>query len=402
MSQSQDTQPDKPAGNSRRKWYLLGLALIFILAGAAWLAYYLLVGQFYAQTDDAYVQGNRVQLSPQISGTVTAIAAEDTDHVAAGQTVVRLDDATERVALDRAEAGLAQTVRSVRRLFARVDEQHSIIEQRRSTTDQAHRDYLRDQRLVDAHGVTRQAFEQARARWQADKAGLAAARHKLSELKAQTENTTVRTHPEVRSAEAEVRRAYLALQRTHVIAPVGGTIAQRDVQVGQEVSPDQPMLSIVPQAPVWVDANFKETALASMRIGQPATVVSDFYGNNVVYHGHVAGIAAGTGSAFELLPPQNATGNWIKIVRRVPVRIVIDNKDHRQLARHPLRVGLSTEVTVNLHDTHGAMLSSQPPAKPRYTTNVYGRRLAGADALIRRIVNANAGKDADTASPNAS
>ena len=382
--------------SGRRKWYLLGLAAVFVIAAIAYAVYYFTVAQFYAQTDDAYVKGNRIQLTPQVSGTVTSIAADDTDLVHAGDIVVRLDPTEARNKLDHAEAQLAETVRSVHQLYAQVAEQQSIIQQRQSTLDQAKRDYERDRRLVHAHGVTRQAFERSRATYHEDRAALSAARHKLSELKAQTDGTTLRDHPRVKQAESTLRSAYLNLQRTKIPAPVTGHVAQREVQVGQRVDPSKPMLSIVPSDQVWVDANFKETDLASMRIGQPATVVSDFYGSNVTYHGHVAGISAGTGSAFELLPPQNATGNWIKIVRRVPVRIVLDNRHHK-LDKYPLRLGLSMSVTVNLHNTSGPRLSRTAPKKPRYQTDVYQRRLAGANQLISRIVDANDGSAASSA-----
>lgn len=385
----------KARGNSRRKWYLLALALFFVAIGGAYAIYYLLVGQFYAETDDSYVHGNRILLTPQINGTVTAIAADDTDRVQAGQVVITLDDTDARTGLAHAEAQLGDTVRSVHQLFAQANEQQALIDQRESAYAQSKRDYERDARLVKAHGVTQRAFEQARAQYHQDRAALQAARDRLSELQAQTAGTTLRQHPRVKQAEAELRQAYLNLQRTRIPAPVSGYVAQRNVQLGQRVDPSKPMLSIVPTSEVWVDANFKETQLASMRIGQPATVTSDFYGSDVVYHAHVAGISAGTGAAFELLPPQNATGNWIKIVRRVPVRIALDAEDVR---KHPLRIGLSMNTTVNLHDTDGPVLAKTTPKQPRYATVVYQRRMKGADQLIEHIVDANDG-DPDTQAP---
>ncbi|HET7315369.1 HlyD family efflux transporter periplasmic adaptor subunit [Salinisphaera sp.] len=388
-SKPDDDRAGKPK-SGRRKWYLLGLAAIFVIAGVAYAIYYFTVARFYAETNDAYVKGNRIQLTPQINGTVVSIAADDTDFVHAGQILVRLDPTDARNALNHAEARLAEVVRSVRQLYARVDEQQSIIEQRKSSLAQARRDYRRNKHLIQAHGVTHQAFERSRTTYREDRAALAAARHKLAELTARTDGTTVRDHPRVKQAEAELRSAYLDLVRTRIPAPVSGHVAQREVQVGQRVDPSKPMLSIVPADQIWVEANFKETGLAAMRIGQPATVVSDFYGNDVTYHGHVAGISAGTGSVFELLPPQNATGNWIKIVRRVPVRIVLDNAHHK-LDRYPLRLGLSMNVTVNLHDTSGPRLSKSSPKQPRYRTTVYRQRLAGADRLIGKIVDANDG-----------
>jgi membrane fusion protein (multidrug efflux system) len=379
----------KPRKRSRRKWYLLALALIFIVIAIGYGLYYFLVAQFYASTDDAYVNGNRIQLTPQIQGTVAAIHADDTDRVNAGDTVVALDPTDAENALAQAKAHLAETVREVRQLYAQLDTQKSTIAASRSTLTQARLDYQRDQHLIKVSGVSRQVLQRDRSTYHADAAKLAAAKHRLAELEAQTAGTTLRAHPRVKRAEANLRDAYLNVRRTHIIAPVSGYVAQRNVQLGQRIDPSKPLLSIVPIKQTWVDANFKETQLASMRIGQPATVTSDFYGSNVVYHGHVAGISPGTGAAFELLPPQNATGNWIKIVRRVPVRIVLDPKD---LKKHPLRLGLSMEVTVDLHDTSGQRLARLPPKKPRYATAVYQRRLAGAQHLIHQVVDANDGK----------
>lgn len=375
--------------NGRRKWYLLALTLVFVAIAVGYGLYYFLVAQFYASTDDAYVGGNRIMLTPQIAGTVVSIHADDTDLVRAGETVVRLDATSPKIQLQKASARLADTVRQVHQLYAQVAEQKATIKARKNTLEQARRDYERDKRLIKVHGVTQQAFERSRSNYQENQARLAAAHHRLAELQAQTRGTTLRNHPKVKAAEADLRQAYLNVQRTEVPAPVTGYVAQRDVQLGQKVDPSKPMLSIVPMADMWVDANFKETDLASMRIGQPATVTTDFYGSNVVYHGHVAGISPGTGAAFELLPPQNATGNWIKVVRRVPVRIDLDNKE---LQKHPLRLGLSTEVTVNLHDTSGQMLAKVPPKQAPYATQVYQQRIDHAGQLINQIIDANDGQ----------
>jgi membrane fusion protein (multidrug efflux system) len=369
----------------------LGLVAIFFIAGGAYAIYYFAVARFYAETDDAYVTGNRIQLAPQVSGRVISVGIDDTDLVRAGDKVVRLDPTDARNALEYAKSELAETLRSVRQLYAQVDEQQSTIEERRSTLAQARRDYKRDQKLITTHAVARRDFEHARTSYHKARAALSGARHKLSELRARTEGTTACDHPRVKQAEVDVRTAYLNLRRTRVRAPVTGYIARSEVRVGEQVDPGKPMLSIVPLDQIWVDANFKETELASMRIGQPVTLVSDSYGSGVTYHGHVAGIGAGTGAAFSLLPPQNATGNWIKIVRRVPVRIVLDNDRHR-LDRYPLRFGLSMSVKVNLHDTSGPRLANKPPKKPRHRTTIYQQRLAGAQKLIEQIVDANDGK----------
>jgi membrane fusion protein (multidrug efflux system) len=401
MAQDSRTPADTPendarkprAGNGRRKWYLLGLAAVFLLIGLAYGAYYVLVAQYYAATDDAYVHGNRIMLTPQRAGTVTAIHADDTDRVAAGDTVIELDDTDVDNALENASAALALAVRHVHQLYEQADAQRATVGLRETELEQARRDYQRDQRLIKVHGVTQKAFEHSRSAYHQAQSQLAAARHRLSELQAQTEGTTLRGHPQVRQAAAQLRTAWLDVRRSSVPAPVSGFVAQRDVQLGQRVDPSKPMLSIVPIDQVWVNANFKETQLASMRIGQSVEVHSDFYGDEIGYHGHVAGISAGTGAAFELLPPQNASGNWIKIVRRVPVRIVLDED---ALDRHPLRVGLSMHVSVDLHDTSGKPLAETTPDKARLRTDVYRQRDDGAAAIIDRIIAVNDGDPTTT------
>ncbi len=380
--------PSKSKRKSRRKWILLALAMVFIIAAVLYGAYYYFVARFYAATDDAYVHGNKVTLASQIAGTVTSIKVHDTDRVKAGQTVVKLDDTQAKNALAKAKSNLAETVRSVHELYVKVHQQKAVIAERHSALAQARRNYHRDKHLIKAHAVTRQKFQQSRSTYHQDQSALNAARAHLAQLQAQTDGTTLRHQPRVKQAEAKLRSAYLTLARTRIPAPVSGYVAKRNVQVGQHVAPGKSMLTIVPLGQIWVNANFKETDLGSVRIGQPVTVTSDFYGSNVVYHGHVAGISPGSGSAFSLLPAQNATGNWIKIVRRVPVRIALNSKD---LKKHPLRLGLSMHVSINLHNTSGPMLSKSAPKKPRNHTNVYQNRLAGAKQLIHKIVNANDG-----------
>lgn len=284
------TTARKSGRSRRRKWLLLLLLLVFIIIGAVWAVYYFSVARYRATTSDAYVHGNRIQLSARVSGTVTSIAVDDTDHVDTGDVLVRLDATDARNALQQAKAQLADALRSVQQLYARLDEQKAAIRQHEAGVDQARRDYERQRELQRSHSTSRKELERARAVYQERQAALAVARHKLTELEAQTRGTTVREHPRVQQAKSDLRAAYLQLQRTQVIAPAGGHVAQRKVQVGQHVSPAQPLLTIVPATPVWIEANFKETQLAAMRIGQPATLTSDLYGGDVTYHGHVAGL----------------------------------------------------------------------------------------------------------------
>ncbi|MDN5862219.1 MAG: HlyD family efflux transporter periplasmic adaptor subunit, partial [Salinisphaera sp.] len=372
----------------RRTRLLLLLVLVFLAAAVAFGVYWWLVLRYYASTEDAYVHGNKVMLTAQISGTVVSVGANNTDLVRAGQVVVKLDQSDTRVALAHAEAKLAQTVRNVRQLLAQEQAQKQRINQRQVQLAQARRDFQRDQNLLEVNGVSREQFQHSNTALKQARYALATARHKLEAMQAMTEGTDLRHNPQVKLAEAQFRKAYLAFQRTAIPAPVTGTVAISQVQVGQRVTPATPMMAIVPLDQLWVQANFKETAMARIRIGQPVILHADFYGDDVTYHGTVVGTSAGTGSAFELLPPQNATGNWIKVVRRVPVRIRLRPEE---IKTHPLRLGLSMSVAVDLHDTSGRMLVRAPSDEPAYTTDVYDQRMARVRSLIDYIVSSNAG-----------
>ncbi|MDN5937933.1 MAG: HlyD family efflux transporter periplasmic adaptor subunit [Salinisphaera sp.] len=376
----------------RRTALLLLLVLVFLAAAVAFGVYWWLVLRYYASTEDAYVHGNKVMLTAQISGTVVSVGANNTDLVRAGQVVVKLDQSDTRVALAHAEAKLAQTVRNVRQLLAQEQAQKQRINQRQVQLAQARRDFQRDQNLLEVNGVSREQFQHSNTALKQARYALATARHKLEAMQAMTEGTDLRHNPQVKLAEAQFRKAYLAFQRTAIPAPVTGTVAISHVQVGQRVTPATPMMAIVPLDQLWVQANFKETAMARIRIGQPVILHADFYGDDVTYHGTVVGTSAGTGSAFELLPPQNATGNWIKVVRRVPVRIRLRPEE---IKTHPLRLGLSMSVAVDLHDTSGRMLVRAPSDEPAYTTDVYDQRMARVRSLIDYIVSSNAGASPD-------
>ncbi|MBI1180690.1 MAG: HlyD family efflux transporter periplasmic adaptor subunit [Alphaproteobacteria bacterium] len=378
---------DRPeAKKSRRKPLLIGLGALVVLGGLAYGAYWYLDARFYVSTSDAYVQGNVVMLMPQVSGTVTAIRTEDTDLVHEGDPLVALDPTDKQLALDLAKANLAQTVREVRQLYDNEATLEATVASRQAQLDQARRDLDRDRPLVSKKVIPEAQFQHAQTAYDTADAALNEAKHQLAATRAAAGTTPPAQHPRIRQAEAKLRSAYLALARTTIRAPVTGYVAQRTVQLGQQVQPGEDLLAIVPLNQVWVDANFKETALSDVRLGQPVTVTSDFYGGDVVFHGHVAGLAAGTGSAFELLPPENATGNWIKIVRRVPVRIELDPKE---LSKDPLRTGLSTEVSIDLHDTSGARLDRKADTRAVYATPVYQDETKGVGALIAGILQAN-------------
>ncbi len=340
----------KPAGSPKRKKVLTTIAAIFALAGLAYGSYWALVSRYYEETDNAYVQGNVVQVTPQIAGTVTKIHADDTALVKAGQPLISLDTADADVALAQAEAQLAQTVREVRTLFAAQAQAKANVSVREAELARAKDDLGRRKALAGSGAVSAEEIRHAESAVNAAQAALDVAKEQLASGRALTEGTTVANHPNVQRAAARVRETMLAQSRSTLYAPVSGQVAKRSVQVGQRITPGAPLMAIVPLDRLWVDANFKESQLREMHVGQPVTLTSDLYGGKVRYDGKIVGLAAGTGSAFALLPAQNATGNWIKVVQRVPVRISLDPK---QLAEHPLRIGLSMRADVDLHDQQG-------------------------------------------------
>jgi len=399
--------PPETQGYSKRRRALTALTVAVVLVGGAWLAYEWLVGSHYEDTDNAYVQGNVIQITPQIGGTVMAIMADDTDFVRAGQPLVQLDPADARVALEQADAALAQAVRQARMLYvnngslgAQVSLRQADIVRAQSDIARAQDDLQRRQALSGNGAVSKEelshaetAVANAQSTLAAARASVAAARDQLTSNQSLTEGTSIPQHPSVLVAAAKVREAYLATQRTAMPAPVDGYVARRTVQLGQRVAPGTPMMSIVPLNQVWVDANFKEVQLRNIRMGQPVKLTADLYGGKVEYDGKVAGLGVGTGAAFALLPAQNATGNWIKVVQRVPVRITLDPQ---QLIANPLRIGLSMIATINIQNKDGMMLAAAPRAASLSQTQVYSELDQGAAAEVDRIIAANLGKAAPT------
>ncbi|WP_084545192.1 HlyD family efflux transporter periplasmic adaptor subunit [Derxia gummosa] len=382
---------------------LIAVAVAVIAGGAAWGAHWYSHARWFVETDNAYVAGNVVQVTPQVGGTVTAIFADDTDVVAAGAPLVKLDPADAQVALDQAEAQLGQTVREVRTLFANdasfaanVKLREADAQRVRADLAKAEDDLKRRSGLTATGAVSGEELEHARtavanakSQLAAAEAAVTAAREQLSANQALTRGTTAEDHPNVQRAAARVREAWLAVHRGELVAPVGGQVAKRNVQVGQRIAAGTPLMAVVPLDQLWVDANFKEVQLTSLRIGQPVKLVADLYGDKVEYDGKVAGLGAGTGAAFSLLPAQNATGNWIKVVQRVPVRVVLDAK---QLAEHPLRIGLSMVATVDVHDQSGPSIASATKADKPAFASAPDESSAEADRLVAEIVARNLGK----------
>ncbi|MEN9985300.1 MAG: hypothetical protein RI925_802 [Pseudomonadota bacterium] len=380
--------PVAPTPSGRRTQLLIRLAALLLLASLAYTAWWALVARYHEHTDNAYVSGNLVQITPQTSGTVLAIQADDTDYVTAGQPLVLLDPADARVALEQAEADLAQQVRQARNLFASRAAAAAQLAVRQAELTRAEADLARRQQAAGG-AVAQEELAHAQSAVLTARAAQTSAKEQLSASEAQTEGTTPAEHPAVQRAAAKVREAHLAMTRAMLPAPVSGYVAKRSVQVGQRIQPGAPLMAIVPLTGLWVEANFKESQLARMRIGQPVTLRADVYGSQVEYHGKVLGLGAGTGGVFSLLPAQNATGNWIKVVQRVPVRVSLDAAE---LAAHPLRVGLSMLAEVDLHDQSGPVLGTTPRQAPALQTTVFGAKDQQAEQRIARIIAANLGK----------
>lgn len=397
------TPTSHETSHARRRG-LTVIAAVVVLGGVGWGVWHWMHARHFETTDNAYVAGNVVQITPQVGGTVLAIGASDTDFVRAGQVLVQLDATDARVALQRAEAQLAQTVREVRTVYAnnaplqaQVSLRQADLARARADAARAEDDVNRRRPLLATGAVGKEEFQHASAQLTASQSAVAAAqaavqaaREQLTAGQTQTEGTRPQEHPNVQRAAAQLREAWLALERATLKAPVDGTVAKRGVQLGQRVAAGAPLMTLVGLSDLWVDANLKENQLARVHIGQPVELTADVYGKKVLYHGTVSGLGAGTGAAFALLPAQNATGNWIKVVQRVPVRITLDPKE---LSEHPLRVGLSMLAEVDQHDPSGPALATAPRQAPAQSTTAFAGADQAAQARIARIIADNLGKD---------
>ncbi|KJZ42181.1 efflux RND transporter periplasmic adaptor subunit [Pseudomonas fluorescens] len=384
-TQTPDNAQD--TSNSRkRKVMLFVLTIVVILAGVGVWGYHEFYGRWNESTDDAYVNGNVVEITPLVTGTVVSIGADDGDLVHEGQVLINFDPNDAEVGLQSAQANLARTVRQVRGLYSNVDGMKAQVNAQQAEVQKAQDNFNRRKNLAAGGAISQEELSHARDDLTSAQNALANAKQQLKTTSALVDDTVVSSHPDVMSAAAQLRQAYLNNSRSTLIAPVTGYVAKRSVQLGQRVQPGTALMAVIPLDQLWIDANFKETQLRDMRIGQPVDIEADLYGSDVKFSGTIDSLGAGTGSAFALLPAQNATGNWIKIVQRVPVRIHINAEE---LAKHPLRVGLSTQVDVNLRDQSGPVLAQQPPQKASFSTNVYDRQLAEADAMITQLIHDN-------------
>ena len=372
--------PESANKNSRRKALLI-TGGTFALAAIGWAVWVLGYAQYRESTDDAYVQANLVYVNAQVGGTVTALGADDNQPVKAGQTLVTLDHSDASVALADAGAQLGLAVRQVREQQSAADEGQAVVAQRRT-------DLARRTQLAGTDSIAAEDLQHAKQAVTSAQDALTVAEKTLAKTRTPIAGITLRQNPSVLRARAAYVQAQLATQRNDVQAPMDGVVARRSVQVGQHVAPGAALLAVVPLQGVWIDANFKEPQLRHIQVGQPATVATDLYGGHVAYHGVVASIAAGSGGAFSLLPPQNATGNWIKVVQRVPVRIALDPKE---LAAHPLRVGLSTDVTIDTHDRNDQGKPAMALPGANFSTPVFDAQLKTAETHADALIAQEAG-----------
>ncbi|WP_024644831.1 HlyD family efflux transporter periplasmic adaptor subunit [Pseudomonas syringae] len=388
-----ETSQKKDANPGKRRFLLIGLAIIVVLCGLGIWAWYEIYGQWSEETDDAYVNGNVVEITPLVTGTVISIGADDGDLVHEGQVLLKFDPSDAEVSLQSAEANLGKVVRQVRGLYSNVDGMKAQLAAQRTAVQTAQDNYNRRRSLAAGGAISQEELSHARDSLTSAQSALNSLQQQLSTSVALVDDTVVSSHPDVKSAAAQLRQAYLANARSTLVAPVTGYVAKRTVQLGQRIQPGTATMAVIPLDQLWIDANFKETQLGKMRIGQPVEISSDLYGSDVKYSGTIDSLGAGTGSAFALLPAQNATGNWIKIVQRVPVRVHINPEE---LAKHPLRVGLSTTVDVDLHDQSGPVLAQQSRKQAAFSTQVYTEQLADADALITRLIHENSASGGKT------
>ncbi|MCH9625575.1 MAG: putative multidrug resistance protein EmrK [Chlamydiales bacterium] len=383
------TASEETSNHKKRNRWLMILASVFLIAGLVWFLFWLFIGRFYVYTEDAYVHGNEVMLTPQVSAGVKAIYADDTDLVEQGQLVIELDRTDHEIRLEELKKILSNTVREVAALFQDVEAKEAEVVLKAAELRQAELDLEHRVPLVKTGAVSLEEFETYQTAVLVAASALALAEKEYEASNVLIEGTTVKTHPRVQEAAWNVRQGYLNLIRCQIWAPATGYIAKRSAQVGDQVSIGDTLLYIVPLDYIWVEANYKETKLRAVRIDQPVSFKADIYGDSVEYHGKIVGFQPGSGNAFSLLPPENASGNWIKIIQRVPVRVSIDPKEIRE---HPLFLGLSMRVTVDVHSTDGKMLSQVATKEPLYTTPIYQKQreeMEAIDPVIEELIANN-------------
>ena len=385
-----DQQTDTPTSlnnkSQQRKKGLSIFILLLLLISIGSAAYWYFFIKGFEETEDAYVSGNQVMVSAQVAGNISKINVDNMDPVQAGNVLLELDDTNAKLSFEQAKSNLANAVRQVSQLNYTVKQLKSAVRANEITLAQAQGNLNRRVQLVKDGAIDKESFQHAKEAVELAKANLTTSQNQLEANQALLLDGPLSEQPQIQSAVSNLKQAWLNLERTKIRSPIKGYVARRNAQVGQAVSVGGALMAVVTTDQMWLDANFKETQLTHMRIGQPVEIHFDLYGKDKTFNGKVVGIEMGTGSAFSLLPTQNATGNWIKVVQRVPVRIQLDPQ---QLTENPLRIGLSATVKVNVSDSQGETLRNQAPSTTLYSTNVLQYDESAVNNLIESIIRDN-------------
>jgi len=384
--QQTDTQTSSNNKSQQRKKGLSIFILLLLLISVGSVAYWYFFIKGFEETEDAYVSGNQVMVSAQVAGNISKINVDNMDPVQAGDVLLELDDTNAKLSFEQAKSNLANAVRQVSQLNYTVKQLKSAVRANEITLAQAQGNLNRRVQLVKDGAIDKESFQHAKEAVELAKANLTTSQNQLGANQALLLDRPLSEQPQIQSAVSNLKQAWLNLERTKIRSPIKGYVARRNAQVGQAVSVGGALMAVVTTDQMWLDANFKETQLTHMRIGQPVEIHFDLYGKDKTFNGKVVGIEMGTGSAFSLLPTQNATGNWIKVVQRVPVRIQLDPQ---QLAENPLRIGLSATVKVNVTDSQGETLRDQAPATTLYSTDVLQYDESAVNNLIESIIRDN-------------
>ena len=384
--QQTDTQNSSNNKSQQRKKGLSIFILLLLLIAIGSAAYWFFFIKGFEETEDAYVSGNQVMVSAQVAGNISKINVDNMDPVQAGDVLLELDDTNAKLSFEQAKSNLANAVRQISQLNYTVKQLKSAVRANEITLAQAQGNLNRRVQLVKDGAIDKESFQHAKEAVELAKANLTTSQNQLEANQALLLDGPLSEQPQIQNAVSNLKQAWLNLERTKIRSPIKGYVARRNAQVGQAVSVGGALMAVVTTDQMWLDANFKETQLTHMRIGQPVEIHFDLYGKDKTFNGKVVGIEMGTGSAFSLLPTQNATGNWIKVVQRVPVRIQLDPQ---QLAENPLRIGLSATVKVNVSDSKGKTLRDQAPSTTLYSTNVLQYDESAVNNLIESIIRDN-------------
>ncbi len=379
-------QDTNKTNNKKRNRILIFFIILIFLSIIGYLFYYYLYGQFYESTDDAYVKQNIVYITPQVSGVVDEVNINTAQYVKYKEQIGHIDSKDIEIAFKNSKNSLAQSVRHIKELHKQKDKAKALISLRKIQVDKAESDFKRNQILFSNKAISKEVYDNFKYALEEAKENLNIAKKNYLSIKVLLKGENIYNNPQIKKAVLALEKAYINLKRCDILSPKSGIVAKKNFSVGSHVNPQTIIAAIVPKIGFWVDANFKETKLKNIRIGQSVKLYSDVYGKNIVFHGKVVGILPGTGSAFSLLPAQNATGNWIKIIQRVPVRISLNQKE---LQKYPLQVGNSMEVYVDTHIRNKKKLKKVKIRKPNFKTNLYKDALKNAKKIADEIIKKN-------------